>query len=252
MTIYLKSNVPVFEAIYGKGFISLGDEIATFKMFDGEDVSNKALLDIGFGIGGMAHLLALRFNARVYGIEAHSWMADYAKETAPKSHKSQLDFATYDNQGAIPFLNDSIDLAYSKGVLTNVKDKRALFKEVFRLLKLDGKICLVDWLVPESKGPISETLPMGDASHKETESTYRDFLHGTGFINISFEDVSEEYLGYVKELDKRLRSFEHQKLYSNLIDENLRKKLIESNQILMGNIENREQISMKIRAKKNE
>ena len=36
--VYIKSNVPVFEAIYGKGFISLGSKTATLKMFDKEEV----------------------------------------------------------------------------------------------------------------------------------------------------------------------------------------------------------------------
>lgn len=106
----------------------------------------------------------------------------------------------------MPFSNSSIDLAYSKGVLTNVKDKSSLFKEVVRLLKRGGSICLIDWLVPESKGQSFETLSMGDFSYKETESSYRDLLHRVGFSDISFEDVSSEYLGYVKALERRLCS----------------------------------------------
>ncbi|MFK7824154.1 MAG: methyltransferase domain-containing protein [Oligoflexales bacterium] len=250
--IYLKSNVPVFEAIYGEGFISLGGEVATLKMFKHEEVANNTLLDIGFGIGGMAHLLASKFNSRVLGVEVHSWMPDYARETAPKLQKSQFDFATYTTSGEIPFLDGSVDLAYSKGVLTNVKDKRSLFKEVNRLLKSNGKICLIDWLVPASKGPMSETLPMGDASHKETESTYKYLLQQAGFSEIYFEDVSEEYLGYVRNLDEKLRSRDHQEQYTNIINDNLRIQLIESNQILMASIENGQQLSVKIKANKSE
>jgi len=63
--IYRLENVPVFEAIYGKGLISLGGYDAAEQMFDGLELNGEHLLDIGSGIGGIAHHLAakLRENA---------------------------------------------------------------------------------------------------------------------------------------------------------------------------------------------
>ncbi len=97
--IYQLKNVPQFEAIYGKGLISLGGYAAVNQMVDGLDLYQKDLLDIGFGIGGMAHYLASKFDARVTGLEVQSWMVDYATQVTPNQVKGQVDFLTYDDQG---------------------------------------------------------------------------------------------------------------------------------------------------------
>ena len=89
---------------------------------------------------------------------------------------------------------------------------------------------------------------MGDLSHKEMVSTYRSLLRETGFSDIEFEDVSKEYLGYVKALDVKLRSEEHRSKFLDIIDSNLRRDLIESNVVLLNSIEQKWQMSMRIRA----
>ena len=72
--IYKKENVALFEAIYGSGLISLGSLAAVDQMFQGMDLHKKHLLDIGFGLGGMAHYLAQKEEAFVTGLEVHPWM----------------------------------------------------------------------------------------------------------------------------------------------------------------------------------
>lgn len=248
--IYVKTNIPVFEAVYEKGFISLGGSEAALKIFENLDLKNKHLLDIGFGIGGMAHVLASKYHSRVTGIELQEWMCDYAYESASQSIQNLLSFYTYKEDGSFPIESESIDLAYSKGVLTNIEDKASLFLEVHRVLKKGAQICFVDWLVPDSQGAQSEILHMGDASHKECPSTYKKLLTECGFKNLSFEDVSEEYLAYVRDLDEKLRSSKHKQLFKEVLDSDLRKELITSNQKLMSSIESGVLKSMRIRGRK--
>ncbi len=60
--IYIEVNVPIFEAIYGKGLISLGGFEAIDNMFLNIDLKNKTILDVGSGLGGMAYHLAEQRN----------------------------------------------------------------------------------------------------------------------------------------------------------------------------------------------
>jgi ubiquinone/menaquinone biosynthesis C-methylase UbiE len=170
--IYVETNVPLFEAIYGKGLISLGGLEAIDDMFLDVALTGKTILDIGSGIGGMAYHLAAQYDCQVIGLEIHPWMAEYATNHAPSSIKNKLEFISYTPDGEIPIGAQSIDICCSKGVLTNVKGKLKLFQECYRILQHSGQIVFIDWLVPESAGPKYDRLRMGDMSFKETKSSY--------------------------------------------------------------------------------
>lgn len=246
--IYQLKNVPTFEAIYGKGLISLGGYDAVDQLVEGLDLNQKHLLDIGFGIGGMAHYLASKFEARVTGLEVQPWMADYATETTPDQVKGQVSFLTYDDQGQIPLPSSCIDIAYSKGVFTNIEDKRSLLKEIARVLRPQGQICLIDWLAPPDSGSTTDQLSMGQMSYKETEGTYRQMLSDCGFDKIKCQDVSQEYLAYVQDLIHTLSAPEHIKRYGDIIGDELRKEILDSHANLLDLIESGQQLSSRIRA----
>ncbi len=247
--IYRLDRVPVFEAMYGKGFISPGGRQAVDRMFAGLDLNRKHLLDIGFGIGGMAHYLASTFDVRVTGLEVHAWMVDYATGSAPERARGRVDFLTYDDEGNIPLPPACIDLAYSKGVLTNVEDKRSLFQEVARVLRPDGQICLIDWVVPPETGPTTERLfSTGELSYKETEASYREILASCGFQQIECQDVSQEYVPYIQAVSDMLSTPEHIETYGDIISREFREHLLTWNAMLIDAIVSGEQLSYRIRA----
>jgi ubiquinone/menaquinone biosynthesis C-methylase UbiE len=249
-SFYQLENVPIFEAVYGRGLISLGGYAAVKRMFEGLALANKHLLDVGFGLGGMSFYLAQTFGARVTGLEIEEWMTAYAKEKAPFAVRHQLAFIAYAADGSIPLPPASVDICYSKGVLTNISNKKDLFTEIFRVLKPGGQICFIDWLVPENIGPKAEMLPTGEASYKETEGTYRSFLKECGFQGVEFLKVNEEYLGYLKDLSRLLSSEVHKEDFKDVLKPDLRQMVIQSNLKLMLSVENEEQMSMRIRAAK--
>lgn len=249
-SIYQEINVPLFEAIYGKGLISLGGYEAVDDMFAGKALSGKQLLDIGSGIGGMAYHLVKHYNCHVIGLEVPVWMAQYASKHAPKAIRKQVQFISYDADGTIPITAESIDLCYSKGVLTNVADKLTLFQQISQLLKPNGEVLLVDWLVPEAKGPSAEKLRLGDMSFKESQSSYAQILHDANFKDVTFVDKSAAYLQYAKQLDEMYHDREHQKRYADIISQTLRQQLIKANDDLIESIEKTKQLSMLISATK--
>ena len=249
--IYIKDNIPIFEAMYGKGLISLGGYPAVEQLLESLNIANKHLLDIGSGIGGIAHYCAERHNTSVTGLEIHSWMVDYSISTAPEELKSKLNFIVYAADGSIPLENNSIDLVISKGVLTNIKDKYALFCEIFRVLKPTGSISIIDWLLPSDQDKRKqEILPTGEPSYKETQNSYTSLLHECGFKNVEFVDLSNDYYGYASRLLAKLQSKKHRLEYESIISSDLRLLMIESTTKLVKQIEGKKQYSMRIRASK--
>ena len=246
--IYTLKNVPLCEAMYGPGLISLGGYEAVEEMFKGIDLRGRKILDIGSGIGGMAHYLSKKYGASVTGLDIHPWMAEYSMSKAPAEIKNMLNFVGYNDDGSIPLSSKEFDVIYSKGVLTNVEDKKSLFKELYRLLKPSGILCLVDWLVPETSGPKHERLFLGDMSFKETQSSYNQLLSECGFHTIQFKNESAVYLRYVENIIYLLESDEHKQKFSHTISSSLREKLIQSELNLKASIETGEQLSVLIRA----
>ena len=246
---YLLENVPVFEAIHGKGLISLGGFDALDEMFTGLELRHKKLLDIGFGIGGVAFYLAGKHEAPVWGLEVHDWMVDYAKRSTPEDLQGNVEFLTYDQNGNIPLPDASTDLVYSKGVLAYIEDKEHLFAEVSRVLRPDGQICMIDWLAPPNSGKTSERLSHGEVLHKETVLSYEEMLVKCGFSDIEFLDLNQSYLTYVSDLLARLKDPAHVEKYRDILNDDLRDGIIDTYTKTAQAIENRTQISYRIRAK---
>lgn len=192
--IYKLENVSLFEATYGKNLISLGEFDAIDNMFSDLDLRGLKALDVGFGLGGVAYYLARTYQIEIAGIEVHSWMVKYAETHAPKGIASLLKFTVYNPAGRIPFKAASFDLVYSKGVLNHVQDKDNLFRQINKVLKIDGFFVIADWIYPEATMDDSSPLV------KETQKSYRQILNNTGFTDINFRDDSMIFLGYVNKL----------------------------------------------------
>lgn len=248
--IYTPENVPLDESLYGKGLISLGGYEAVDRMVEGLDLSGKTLLDIGSGIGGIPIHLAQTYNCSVIGLDIYPWMEEYATGQVDPELRGRVRFVTGTPGDPLPLESESVDLVYSKGVLTNIKDKLSLFKEIHRVLKPGGETCFIDWVVPETVGSSTQTLTTGEASYKETPSSYKDLLKEAGFDQVKLEDVSQEYRVYVKGLQDRLTSEEHKEAFSEIISRDLRDILIKANSELLEAVASQRQLSYRVRASK--
>ncbi len=244
--MYQLENVPLFEAIYGPGLISLGGYQAVKRMFHGIQLQDKSLLDIGSGIGGMAYFLAQHYHSKVTGLEIHPWMAEYARKNAPPKIQNRVHFISYSGSESIPLATETMDIVYSKGVLTNIEDKKPLLKDLKRILKPSGSLVFIDWL--STQKPTNEILPLGDMSRKETAESYKDLLVEANFLTIDFIDVTAEYLDYVNELGVLLASTQHKITYGQIIPDALRDQLIKANDHLRAQIEEGRQKSFRILA----
>jgi len=210
---YQPDSIPLFEALYGKNLISLGELAAVDNMFTGLNIIGLKALDLGFGLGGVAFYLAEKYQMNITGIEIHPWMVQYAKDHIPPGLSDSLEFNTYNSTGELPYKPESFDLVYSKGVLNHVADKASLFQQINSVLKPYGLFVIADWIFPQATTDSSAPLVC------ETKESYKQILVDTGFSEISFRNDSKLFLTYANELLMRLAN--NQTLIKQKYDEEL-------------------------------
>jgi ubiquinone/menaquinone biosynthesis C-methylase UbiE len=123
--------------------------------------SEGILLDIGCGIGYFTIPAAtILKQGKVIGLDIMSEIIDIAKEKAINIPNIEFRKST---EYSFPINNDSIDYVFISNVIHEIGDKFEYFKEIKRVLKTDGFLCIIDWEKKETVlGP-----PINDRVSKE-------------------------------------------------------------------------------------
>lgn len=232
------------EATYNQDMMSEGGSEAIENMFESTDVNNKRMLDIGFGLGGVAFYLADKYQARVTGLEINPWMAAEATRRTPEYLKDLVDFVEYNDVHHLNFDDAQFDIVYSKGVLTHVRDKLPLFKEVHRLLKPGGLFIVDDWLSPhrDKWGPrLQRMMELEDLTlYAVTETDYKQLLTDAGFSDINMRDENTNYNRYNQSIVDKLKSDNHSIDFINQFGQDTWDMAVESYQIIADAIKDNE------------
>jgi len=115
-------------------------------------VDNGTLLDIGCGIGYFTIPAAnIISKGKVIGLDIMSEMIDIAKERAHNA--CNIEFIKSEEY-SFPIQDASIDYVFISNVIHEIEDKPRYFKEIRRVLKTDGFLCIIDWEKKETEiGP---------------------------------------------------------------------------------------------------
>lgn len=100
----------------------------------------QKLLEIGCGLGDYASLINNQTGAEVIGLDQSPIFINQARQ---RHRQAKLSFQAA-SALAMPFANASFDLVYGNGILHHLPDKRKLFKEIKRVLKIKGKIVFIE------------------------------------------------------------------------------------------------------------
>lgn len=131
--------------------LGCGNPTALAELKEGEVV-----LDIGCGGGLDAFLAAKKVGekGRVLGLDMTPEMVEKARNNAERSGHKNVEFRVGEITN-LPIRDQSIDVIISNCVINHCLDKAAAFKEVFRCLKLGGRILVSDLVV---EGEFSEDI----------------------------------------------------------------------------------------------
>ncbi|HVO00750.1 MAG TPA: methyltransferase domain-containing protein [Candidatus Cybelea sp.] len=184
----------LLQIIWGDGFLSPGGPEAVRAIVAGLDLRDKAVLDIGCGLGGLDEILAGEFGARVTGVDVAKLIATEAeKRIAASPLKDRIDIRLVE-PGPLPFENARFDVVFGKDAWLHIPDKAGFFAEVFRVLKPGGIVTCGDWM--KSPGPYSDDMLYffkmeGLTYHFVTLAEYGQLLHGAGFTDVTLEDITD-------------------------------------------------------------
>jgi ubiquinone/menaquinone biosynthesis C-methylase UbiE len=98
---------------------------------------NSLVLDVGCGTGNNTILLSSSINVRIVGLDISFGMLQKAYE---KKSEIPLVQAPADD---IPFTTDSFDFVYMTEVLHHLPDIPETLKEIHRVLRTSGSLCIV-------------------------------------------------------------------------------------------------------------
>ena len=139
------------------------------------------ILDVGCGIGGSARFLASNYGCFVTGVDI---TGEYCNAAAELSELLKLENKTeFHLADAIdlPFEKESFDIVWSEHVQMNIENKSQLYKEIYRVLKPEGKLIFYDVF----KGKGNEIFyPVPWAADSST-----DFLTGQNETKILLESL---------------------------------------------------------------
>ena len=187
------------------------DALAPYDHFHGrgveatEDMANRLevagtdhVLDVGSGLGGPARYFARRFGCRVSGIDLTAEFCEVARHLT--SRLGLTDRVSFEQGDALamPFGDAAFDGAYSMNVSMNIADKRALYREIHRVLAPGGWLVLSEvvqgpggapaYPAPWARTALTSFLAIAD----ETRAS----LAASGFTIESERDTTEAALAY--------------------------------------------------------
>jgi sarcosine/dimethylglycine N-methyltransferase len=152
------------------------------------------VIDVGCGVGGPARFLAETYGCHVTGIDL---TAEYVDVATMLSQRCGLDHLTSFQQANaldLPFSSKKFDLAWCQNISMNIADKKALYKEVFRVLKPNSKFAAVE-IVRGEQGEPAFPLPWArepSISFVGSVSEMRSSLEAAGFRILQWRDTTSD------------------------------------------------------------
>lgn len=125
----------------------------------GQINQGEAILDIGCGTGVDTFVAAMLTgpSGSVMGIDLTSEMLERAEENLRKTNLGNVSFAEASAED-LPFLDASFDVAISNGVFNLVPDKAKALKEVWRVMKPNGRLMMADQVLTTEPPTDAEVL----------------------------------------------------------------------------------------------
>ncbi len=179
--------------------LSCGNPTAIANLSEGETV-----VDLGSGGGLDVFLAAAKVGARgrAIGIDMTQEMIDLARRNAAKqpdgARNIEFHLASIDK---LPLEDNSVDCVISNCVINLAPDKRAVFREIARVLKPGGRLAVSDIALKQPLPPeLSEDVLayVGCIAGAISFAEYRQGLLDAGFREVTIIDSGADLNAYAK------------------------------------------------------
>jgi arsenite methyltransferase len=154
----------------------------------------EVVVDIGSGGGIDVFLSAnkVKDSGKVFGIDMTDEMLEKARNNAKQSGYTNVEFKKGDIERGIPSIeNNAADVVISNCVINLTLDKVAAFKEIYRILRSNGRMVISDLVTSKEVG--IESVNSEDWCNcidgALTKENYIDSIRKAGFNNI---EISQE------------------------------------------------------------
>ncbi|WP_374602983.1 class I SAM-dependent methyltransferase [Niveibacterium sp.] len=169
--------------------------------------ATQHVLDVGSGIGGTSRCLAKEFACRVTGIDLTDEYCQLASLLTEKVGLGELIDYRQGDATNLPFEDGEFDVVWTEHVAMNIRDKRRLYSEMYRVLKPGGTLAIYDVLAGPS-GPVLFPVPWArtsDTSFLVSPDELRNLLHDAGFTVSNWKDTTAEARKWFVKLAERIR-----------------------------------------------
>ncbi len=182
-------DLGLFEEIHIRGRTATMELAQLVGLFEGIKV-----LDVGCGIGGPARALASKFGCYVTGIDLSKEYCRAAEILTERVGLSDKVTIYEGNALDMPFDDNSFDLVWIQHTLMNIKEKKRLFDQIYRVLKQNGRLAFNE-VFAGSVTPLH--FPVGWANDPSinflvSPEEARRLITLSGFGEVVWTDVTEE------------------------------------------------------------
>jgi phosphoethanolamine N-methyltransferase len=223
-------SIRFLEALWGDGFLSPGGPDEVRRVIADVDFSDKMVLDIGCGSGGITLFLARETPLKhITGFDIEEPVIAAARNRSAREGAQERVAFVKGQPGPLPFADASFDIVFSKDALIHVADKEALFSEISRVLTPGGIFVASDWLTSHDGPPsdamtaylAAEGLSFGMAS----PSRYEAALRKAGFVDVRSRNRNHWYRDQARVELERLKGPLYEKVAAEVGEELVRKNI---------------------------
>ena len=101
------------------------------------------LADLGCGTGFFA-IPAARRVKKVFALDIQDEMLDILRDKIKKEKITNIEVVP-SRESSIPLYDKSVDILFMANVFHELEDRLSLLKEVKRVLKMNGRLIIIDW-----------------------------------------------------------------------------------------------------------
>ncbi len=172
--------------------------------------SKDKILDAGCGVGAVSIWLAKRYSdIEVTGINISKMQIDKASSFAKKfGVENRVEFLERDFLNT-SFADESFDVVFAIESVCHTEDKKDFIKEAYRILKVGGKLVIIDGFIKKEKLNklnqyfLNNLLRGWVIPNLAKKSDFQKYLKESGFKNIEFTDITRNILSSSREIFKR-------------------------------------------------